>query len=199
MDRLLTASADDSPPPDATTWFRQLTEVDYPAPASLEGLKPLSPNVWASFVTSESKVVGLPQFLSVVPTPEPPASYRVLGFHGRGLNRHAIYYTLQDGTNDVRLRLAFGGLFMIKAERREGVLADLRLVEWLAAHTRGLPVRCSVRFGVGDREIRLTTTGQRRKLYDCFHPRRGFPHEKVTGDLAKVLEALAREAAPAAP
>jgi hypothetical protein len=199
MDRPLTASADGSPPPDASTWFRRLTEVDYPAPASLEGLKPLSANVWSSFVTSESKVVGLPQFLSVVPTPEPPVAFRVLGFHGRGLNRHAIYYTLQDGTNDVRLRLAFGGLFMIKSERREGVLADLRLVEWLAARTRGLPVRCSVRFGVGDREIRLTTSEKRRKLYDCFHPRRGFPHEKVTRELAQALDALATETAPPAP
>jgi hypothetical protein len=195
MEGPLTASADGSPPPDASAWFRQLTEVDYPAPASLEGLKSLSPNVWASFVTSESKVVGLPQFLSVTPTPEPPASYRVLGFHGRGLNRHAIYYTLQDGTNDVRLRLAFGGLFMIKSERREGVLADLRLVEWLAARTRGLPVRCSVRFGVGDREIRLTTTDPRRKLYDCFHPRRGFPHDRVTRELTRALDALTAEVA----
>jgi hypothetical protein len=180
-----------APPVDAAAWFKDLTEVDYPTPSSLEGLTHLAPNIWSSFVTPESRVIGLPQFLSVTPVPQLPTAHRVLGFAGRGLNRYAIYYTVQDGTNDIRLRLAFGGMFMNKVERREGVLADLRLVEWLSACTLALPVRCTIRFGVGDREIRLTTTGQRRRLYDCFLPRRGFPYDKVTADLARVLEGVA--------
>ena len=182
-----------SQPGDAATWFRNLTEMDYPAPHSLVGLQPLAPNIWCSHITPESKVVGLPQFLSVTPLPELPTAYRVLGFGGRGLNRYAIYYTLRDRTNDFRLRLAFGGMFMVKAERRESVLADLRLVEWLSGRTLALPVRCSVRFGVGDREIRLTTTGPRpRRLYACFFPRRTFPHEQVTRDLTQALDQFDR-------
>jgi hypothetical protein len=178
---------------DAATWFRTLTEVDYPAPQSLAGLQPLAPNVWSSYLTPESKVVGLPQFLSVTPTPEPPACYRVMGFAGRGLNRYAIYYTFRDAANDVRLRLAFGGMFMVKTERREGVLADLRLVEWLSARTGTLPLRCSIRFGLGDREIRLTTTGPSpRRVYACVFPRRTFPHEQVTRDLTQSLDELDR-------
>jgi hypothetical protein len=181
---------------DAATWFRTLTEADYPAPQSLVGLQLVVKNVWASYLTPDSKVVGLPQFLWVTPTPELPTAHRVLGYGGRGLNRYAMYYSLRDGTNDIRLRLAFGGMFMIKTERRETVLADLRLVEWLSARTLALPLRCSIRFGVGDREIRLTTTGPSpRRLYECFLPRRTFSHERATRDLTLALD----EFAPSAP
>jgi hypothetical protein len=167
-------------PHDAVTWFRDLTGVDYPVPASLAGLTSVKPNLWASYVVPHTRAVGLPHFLSVEPIPDPPAPVRVIGHVAQGLNSHALYGTITDANHDIRLRLAFGGAFMDMAERRQAIIADLTLVEWLYARLQGRGLRCVVRFGKGDREVRLTTAGPNpRKLYECFHSRPAFPHDEV--------------------
>jgi hypothetical protein len=186
-------------PPDAVTWFRDLTGVAYPVPEALGGLTAVKPNLWASYVLPHSRAVGLPHFLSVEPIPEPPAAFRVIGHVSQGLNSHALYSTIADTSRDIRLRLAFGGAFMDMNERREAILADLTLIEWLYARVRDEPIRCVVRFGKGDREVRLTTSGASpRKLYECFHSRPAFPHDQVRADIERALSELQQSsAAPA--
>jgi hypothetical protein len=179
-------------PQTAADWFRSLTEVDYPEPSSLVALRPVKRNVWASHVTSQTQLCGLPRFLSVRPVPTLPATLRVLGYAGRGINRQAIYYTVMDGRNDHRLRLPFGGLLMDPVERRAAVQADLGLAEWLHARTRHLPVRSMLRFDLGDREIRVMAAGDRpRKLYESFHPRTSFDHLAVQQALEELFGQLA--------
>jgi hypothetical protein len=174
-------------PHDALAWFRDLTGVEYPVPAALAGLSAVKPNLWASYVVPHSRAVGLPHFLSVEPVPDPPV-LRVIGHVGQGLNSHALYSTIIDANRDIRLRLAFGGAFMDMEERRQAILADLTLIEWLYERVRDLPVRCVVRFGKGDREVRLTTAGPTpRKLYECFHSRPAFPHDEVRAAVERAL------------
>ena len=186
----------DARPELAADWFRTLTEVDYPEPSSLVGLRPVKRNVWASHVTSQTQVFGLPRFLSVRPVPTLPAVLRVLGYAGRGINRQAIYYTVMDGRNDLRLRLPFGGLLMDPVERRAAIQADLALAEWLHARTRHLPVRSMLRFDLGDREIRvMSATDRPRKLYESFHPRTSFDHRAVQQALDQVFGQFAVAAA----
>src|SRR5688572_22298264 len=134
----------------AADWFRELTGTEPPIPEALLGLERVKRNVWASFVRSDTKAEGLPQFLLVRPLPDPPALVRVIGFAGRGVNRHAVYYTLLDARSDLRLRIPFGGLLMDPVERRQAVCDDLRFIEWLHQRIAPLPVRCMVRFGLGD-------------------------------------------------
>ena len=180
-----------SRPPDAISWFRDLTGVEYPVPEALAGLTAVKPNLWASYVVPHTRAVGLPHFLSVEPVPEPPASFRVIGHFGHGLNSHAVYGTITDANHDIRLRLAFGGAFMDMDERRQAIVADLTLIEWLYARLRGLPVRSAIRFGKGDREMRLTTAGPSpRKLFECFHSRPAFPHDEVRADVERALAEL---------
>ena len=99
--------------------------------------------------------------------PSLPATLRVLGYGGRGINRQAVYYTVVDSTSDLRLRVPFGGLLMDPEERRQAVLADLTLAEWLHARTRELPVQCLLRFGQADREIRIVSIGERTAKASC--------------------------------
>ena len=180
----------DAPAPaaNAADWFRGLTGAEYPAPQALAGLHPVRRNVWASHVKPDTKVDGLPQFLTVRPAPIRPEVLRVLGYAGRGINRQAIYYTILDGRHDIRLRLRFGGVLMDPDEGREAVTADLALVEWIHARAAHLPVRCTIRFGLGDREIRVVAlTGRHRKLYECFLPRPSFSGAAVREALERVL------------
>jgi hypothetical protein len=178
----------DPRPEQAADWFRNLTGVEFPQPKSLADLRLVKRNIWSSHVTSQTKVLGLPHFLSVRPAPSLPATLRVLGYGGRGINRQAVYYTVVDSTTDLRLRVPFGGLLMDPAERRQAVLADLTLAEWLHARTRELPVQCLLRFGQADREIRIVALGERRrKLYESFHARNAFDHAAVKRDLEHVF------------
>lgn len=176
--------------PEAADWFKNLTGLDYPEPVSLVGLQPVKRDVWSSHVTSQTKLLGLPHFLSVRPMPSLPATLRVLGYGGRGINRQSIYYTVVDSTNDIRLRLPFGGLLMDPEERRAAVQADLTLVEWAHARSRHLHVQTLIRFGLADREIRITGFGSARprKLYESFHGRNVFDHEGVRATLEQVFQ-----------
>ena len=172
----------------AADWFRDLTGVEYPARQTLMRLAPLRRNVWASAVRSDTRLEGLPHFMTVRPLPEPPLPLRVLGYSGRGINRQALYCTILDSRNDIRLRLRFGGVLMDPREGREALLADLRLVEWIHARTWLSPVHCTIRFGLGDREIRIVSAGgRRRKLYECFQPRPSFSHAAAVEALDRVL------------
>jgi hypothetical protein len=179
----------DPRPEQAADWFRDLTGVEYPQPHSLVGLRPVKRNVWSSHVTSQTRVLGLPHFLSVRPMPSLPATLRVLGYGGRGINRQAVYYTVVDSTCDLRLRVPFGGLLMDPEERRPAVLADLTLAEWLHARARTLPVQCLLRFGLADRELRILSLGDgpRKKLYESFHARNAFDHAEVKAKLERVF------------
>jgi hypothetical protein len=175
-------------PDGAADWFRNLTGAEYPARQSLTGLLAVRRNLWDSHVQSDTKIEGLPHFMSVRPRPEPPAPLRVLGFAGRGINRQALYCTIVDARNDIRLRLRFGGVLMDPVEGRDSVIADLRLVEWLHARSWLVPIHCTVRFGLGDREIRIVAaSGRRRKLYECFQPRSGFSPQAELEALDRLL------------
>jgi hypothetical protein len=178
----------DPRPEGAADWFRNLTGAEYPARQSLTGLYPVRRNVWASYVQPDTRIEGLPHFLSVRPRPEPPAPLRVLGFAGRGINRQALYCSIVDARNDIRLRLRFGGVLMDPVEGRDSLIADLRLVEWLHARSWLVPIHCTLRFGLGDREIRIVTAGgRRRKLYECFEPRLGFRPQAALEALDRLL------------
>lgn len=175
-------------PDGAADWFRHLTGAEYPARQTLMRLSPVRRNVWASHVRSETRVEGLPHFMTVRPLPEPPLPLRVLGYAGRGVNRQAIYCTIHDPRNDIRLRLRFGGVLLDPVETTAALIADLRLVEWIHARTWLLPVHCTIRFGLGDREIRIVSAGGgRRKLFECFEPRPSFSHEAAVEKLDRVL------------
>lgn len=181
----------DNRPEQAADWFKTLTGLDYPQPVSLAELQPVKRDVWSSHVTSQTKLLGLPHFLSVRPMPSLPATLRVLGYGGRGINRQSIYYTVVDSTTDIRVRLPFGGLLMDPEERRAAVQADLTLIEWAHASSRHLHVQTLIRFGLADREIRVTGfgSGRLRKLYESFHGRHGFDHEGVKRALEQVFQA----------
>lgn len=178
----------DPRPDGAADWFRNLTGAEHPARQSLTGLLPVRRNVWASHLRSDTKIEGLPHFLSVRPRPDPPTPLRVLGFAGRGINRQALYCTIEDPRNDIRLRLRFGGVLMDPIESRDSVIADLRLVEWIHARSWLVPIHCTIRFGLGDREIRIVAAaGRRRKIYECFRPRAGFDPQATLEALDRLL------------
>jgi hypothetical protein len=178
----------DPRPDQAADWFRNLTGVEFPQRQSLVGLRAVKRDIWSSHVTSQTRVLGMPQFMTVRPVPTLPATLRVLGYGGRGINRQAVYYTVVDSTSDLRLRVPFGGLLMDPEERRQAVLADLTLAEWLHARARGLPIQCLLRFGLADREIRIVSSGERRrKLYESFHARNAFDHAAVQAALDQAL------------
>jgi hypothetical protein len=89
---------------------------------------------------------------------------------------------------------------MNRAERRQAVVADLALVEWIQRRIAALPVRCLIRFGVGDREIRLTADGPPpKKLYECFEARLSFPHEEVKAAVERSLGSLGSSSKSSSP
>jgi hypothetical protein len=96
-----------APPADFVAWFKRLFGRDLPVAGWGDSLYPAGPHIWLPAGVSKEELGGFPHPLRLRGRTE----YRLAAFDGHGCNSYAFYLSEVRAGLNLRLRLAFGGVY----------------------------------------------------------------------------------------